>query len=459
MQAAIAQLEAVKASAVEAVENAGHDFAEDEEADDEEAVPEEEEPATEEEWLAKLLMQQKELARLRAAIEAAKAGADTDNLQLHDIDEEEEDEDEEGGEEDEEVTEQELQEMFARLTSKRAELAKLVETKSQIQERLASQQIPARTAQELNDEEMRAVIAHRQQAKQAVDEQERKIAQLTALQADLRCRLAELTANEGVDDNDDEVEEQEQEMANDSVERDGLAERVLELLAVKTDECQQLAAVVEEARAAGMDPENQRLQQAERNLAMRYQEIKELAAFAHRLGLTIEDDDDDDHDMAAEEANADTEAAEAALDKVQRLEIELDQCVHELRVVDSNASDSVLRHPAFRKMRAMVVGKLEALHAELMEARAAYEKMGSKLLMNQPSEQYAEQDDQEMDLSPMLKASLDKLWQRPYDCRIFTLQLMQGLAQLDNASLCMMTSCFARYLERHSVPADGDDEN
>jgi len=152
--------------------------------------------------------------------------------------------------------------MFARLTSKRAELAKLVETKSQIQERLASQQIPARTAQELNDEEMRAVIAHRQQAKQAVDEQERKIAQLTALQADLRCRLAELTANEGVDDNDDEVEEQEQEMANDSVEQDGLAERVLELLAVKTDECQQLAAVVEEARAAGMDPENQRLQQA-----------------------------------------------------------------------------------------------------------------------------------------------------------------------------------------------------
>ena len=29
----------------------------------------------------------------------------------------------------------------------------------------------------------------------------------------------------------------------------------------------------------------------------------------------------------------------------------------------------------------------------------------------------------------------------------------QGLAQLDNSSLCMMTSCFARYLENHSVPA------
>ena len=50
-------------------------------------------------------------------------------------------------------------------------------------------------------------------------------------------------------------------------------------------------------------------------------------------------------------------------------------------------------------------------------------------------------------------AALDKLWQRPYDCRIFTLQLLQSLAQLDNASLCMMTSCFARYLDNHSVPA------
>ena len=61
------------------------------------------------EWLAKLLMQQKELARLRAAIEAAKAGADTDDLQLHDIDEEEESEAEEADEEEEEVTEEELQ--------------------------------------------------------------------------------------------------------------------------------------------------------------------------------------------------------------------------------------------------------------------------------------------------------------------------------------------------------------
>ena len=57
-----------------------------------------------------------------------------------------------------------------------------------------------------------------------------------------------------------------------------------------------------------------------------------------------------------------------------------------------------------------------------------------------------------------LKAALDKLWQRPYDCRIFTLQLLQGLAQLDDSSLCMMTSCFARYLERHSVPSEEEEE-
>ena len=43
------------------------------------------------------------------------------------------------------------------------------------------------------------------------------------------------------------------------------------------------------------------------------------------------------------------------------------------------------------------------------------------------------------DLSPMLREALDKLWSRPYDCRIFTLQFLQLLAQLDNSDLCMMT--------------------
>jgi len=55
------------------------------------------------------------------------------------------------------------------------------------------------------EKELRAVLMHRQQAQQAVDEQERKIAQLTALQADLRSRLASMTSGE------EEVEEEEEE--------------------------------------------------------------------------------------------------------------------------------------------------------------------------------------------------------------------------------------------------------
>ena len=73
--------------------------------------------------------------------------------------------------------------------------------------------------------------------------------------------------------------------------------------------------------------------------------------------------------------------------------------------------------------------------------------------MSQSQALVVKQEEPEIDLSPMLREALDKLWQRPYDCRIFTLQLLQSLAQLDDASLCMMTSCFARYLENHSVPA------
>ena len=45
----------------------------------------------------------------------------------------------------------------------------------------------------------------------------------------------------------------------------------------------------------------------------------------------------------------------------------------ELRVVDANASESVASHPAFVRMRAAVVEKLETLHSEVMEARAVYQ--------------------------------------------------------------------------------------
>ena len=68
-------------------------------------------PKTEEEWLMKLLRQQQELARLRSAIEAAKAGVDPTGAapaaaqQLDDIDE---------GEEEEEVEEEEEEEEEAR---------------------------------------------------------------------------------------------------------------------------------------------------------------------------------------------------------------------------------------------------------------------------------------------------------------------------------------------------------
>ena len=45
---------------------------------------------------------------------------------------------------------------------------------------------------------------------------------------------------------------------------------------------------------------------------------------------------------------------------------------------------------------------------------------------------------EELDLLPLLKASVDKLWDRPYDCRVFLMQLLQGLSDLDDQSLCMM---------------------
>ena len=209
------------------------------------------------------------------------------------------------------------------------------------------------------------------------------------------------------------------------------------------------------------------------DLATRYQEIKELAAFAHRLGLGVAQADDEEGEEEGEEEGQEEEEEEGAeeeakeiLAKVHRLRQELDQCVEELRAVDANATGAVARHPAFQKMRGMVVEKLEALHEELTQARAAYARLaggkeGGGQLTQQKTQQEEEGEtalaepnkEEEVDLTPMLRAALDKLWQRPYDCRIFTLQLLQGLAQLDDSSLCMMTSCFARYLENHSVPA------
>ena len=57
------------------------------------------------------------------------------------------------------------------------------------------------------------------------------------------------------------------------------------------------------------------------------------------------------------------------------------------------------------------------------------------------SELEQEQDSEEEadDLSPLLKAAVDNLWQRPYDCRVFTVQLLQALSELDDKSVCMMS--------------------
>ena len=87
-----------------------------------------------------------------------------------------------------------------------------------------------------------------------------------------------------------------------------------------------------------------------------------------------------------------------------------------------------------------------SLYRKMTQRKTQQEEEGETALAEPNKEE-------EIDLTPMLRAALDKLWQRPYDCRIFTLQLLQGLAQLDDSSLFMMTSCFARYLENHSVPA------
>ena len=231
---------------------------------EEAAQEEEEEPQTEQEWLAKLLRQQQELARLRAAIDAAKSGVDiSDDAALPTatappaVEEEDDDDEEETAEDD-----AELNAMLSMLQDKRSELQQLMNAKAELQERLAAAMpepepepepepsAPPAPPRDLKEDELRAILMHREQAQQAVDEQERKIAQLTALQADLRSRLAELQEEEDQAAEAAEEEEQEKEAPQAPDASEALAERVLQLLAVKTDECQQLAAVVEEAPRA-----------------------------------------------------------------------------------------------------------------------------------------------------------------------------------------------------------------
>jgi hypothetical protein len=142
--------------------------------------------------------------------------------------------------------------------------------------------------------ELRAVLEHRRRAQQAVTEQarklpwtrvsspaeltlsltliltlteqERKIAELSALQERLRSRLAELedTNQEDEEDEEDEDEEEDEEEEEEEEEEptEGITgEQLLSILAMKTRECQQLAAAVEKARESGMDERDARLAQ------------------------------------------------------------------------------------------------------------------------------------------------------------------------------------------------------
>ena len=97
-------------------------------------------------------------------------------------------------------------------------------------------------------------------------------------------------------------------------------------------------------------------------------------------------------------------------------------------MIDSSTSASVARHPAFRRMRGSVQEKMERLDEQLTEARAVYESELSSsqhAAMAVRSYQAQEASPAEVDLTPLLKEALDNLWNRPYDCRVFTLQLLQ----------------------------------
>lgn len=317
-----------------------------------------------------------------------------------------------------------------------------------------------------SEKELDEVAAHRQRAQLAVEEQERKLSELTALQAALRSRLNELEAQQ---EEEAAPAQTSLEADEDEDDEDGLdmAQKLHDLISIKTAECEKLAAVVEEAREAGMSADNPRLQAAERNLAYRYSEVKELAAIADKLGLSMEEEEMDDAGQAATAPSGAEESAlharaeqaaaskQAALENVHRLQQELESCLQQLRMIDSSTSDSVARHPAFLRMRRSVEQKMQMLHTQLGEARAVYEhevKVSEEASMALYQHRQDAQE-QHMDLTPMLKDALDNLWQRPYDARVFLLQLLQAMAELDDRSVCMMASCFARYLETHSAPA------
>ena len=605
MQQAIKQLEGMGPTGQEEEVDEDIDYGEEdfEQDDDEE---EGEEPGSQEEWLQKLMHQQRELLQLRSAIESAKRGSIQEE---EEYDDEEEEDDEEYDDDEGQLEEQDedgagVQGVLANLLAKKQELAELLTLKASLEKQLLQQEgdsddddgadepvarIPLASArpstrpnsappsdhprarvpeaefdtsmaepEREGSTELRQVLEHRRRAQLAVTEQERKIAELSALQERLRSRLADLEDNnqEGDDEEDEEEEEEEDEDDEEEEEEpsEGITgEQLLSILAMKTRECQQLAAAVEQARESGMDERDPRLAQAEATLAYRYDEVKELAAIAARHGLSAsgngyeeEEDDEDEDDETDEEdearmrarerelqysgqgqgragrqeawgapredladlgayeddgyyeqqqalrkrwgaaqaappnppqnaAAANPNAAMQAMEDVQRLEEELQACTEELRAVDSQTSRQVARHPAFQSMRQSVVDRLLSLQAQLDEAKGHYEDemdaYEAQRARQQPDRRVAQREQEaaapegsrggreqsavhEAEMVPLLRDALDKLWDRPYEARVFTLQLLQGLADLEDRSLCMMCSCFARYLEKHSEPVE-----
>jgi len=216
----------------------------------------------------------------------------------------------------------------------------------------------------------------------------------------------------------------------------------MRLLSLKTRECDELA-------------DDRRLAHAEQTLAQRYEEVKEIAEMAYRLGLGPGDAEaigdaegaegtKDGEDLAAIEAET-----EATAQEVARLESQLENCVSAYRTIEASSSEQVARHPAYMKMKGDVQAQLVNLQSQLETARGRYAELQGHLEAAQ-QEQEGEQSD--LDLEPLMQAALNKLWARPYKCRVFTLKLLSSLAELDDDSLMMTSSCFAKYLDDNAVP-------
>jgi len=421
------------------------------------------------EMMQKLMMQQRELMQLRAAIESAKAGdfsvAEEPPASAEELDDDQ--------------AETEMHRIFATLMAKKRELDKLLETKAELEAQLrepaeihlppAPAPAPSQNASTAMSDELRNIMERRRSEQAAVDEQERKLAELTALQSALRSRLDALESEEQWEEEPEEEAagpSEEQQESDEVGEDEQMAQKLLELITVKTQECEQLASVVEEARAAGMASDNPRLLAAERSLAARYMEVKELASIAEKLGLDMqanEEEDDDEpqtHNVSEQEAmlraraEEAAELAKAAYETAQRLKVELQSCEEQLESIDSSTSPSVAQHPAFTRMRNAVQQKLISLRKQASQAYETYEQQAKISREAVTSLKALEtEEEEEIELTPLLKEALDNLWQRPYDCKVFTLQLLQALAELDDRSVCMMSSCFARYIETHSAPA------